>query len=448
LILALVAVACAPAPTATPVPPTKAPVASSSSAAPSSSAASSVASSVASATKAPEPTKAPTVAPSATPKPTEDPLKGLTDAQKKWAQAAELGPYAPKTQDWTAIEAAAKKEGKVAIYSNSSRWPDIKKTFEAQYPGIIVEGYDISTVDLITKLQKEQQAGVYTADVILCGDYATIVNEMLNPPNKMLWNFVPQELESLVDISAREPLMYHRYGLSTFVYNTEVYKENPVKNIWDFTKPEWKGKVVFPDPQKVAMGLLALTVITKNGDLMAAEYQKAFGKPIVLESGVPNAGYQWIKDFLKNEPTLTSSSGDAATAVGSKGQKAPPIGFTTYSKIRDVIAGTLTFDVMWNLSPIIGFTEETALAIANQAPHPNAAKLLIRWMEGDEKGGKGFVPFYVPGDYPTRKDVPPPTGAKPWGDVQKLVWSGANDTNYTYNTSVKVRDFWLANLKK
>jgi len=43
--------------------------------------------------------------------------------------------------------------------------------------------------------------------------------------------------------------------------------------------------------------------------------------------------------------------------------------------------------------------------------------------------------------------VPPPTGAKPWGDVQKFVWSGATDISYSYNNSIKVRDFWLANLK-
>ncbi len=425
LIVAVIASACA-APTAAPLPTAPPPTA-------------------AAVAPAPAATVASTAVP---PKATEDQLKGLTDAQKNWAKAAELGTFAPKTQDWAAIEAAAKKEGKVVIYSNSSRWPDIKKTFEAAYPGITVEGYDVSTVDLVTKLQKEQKANVYTADVILCGDYATLVNEMLNPPDKMLWNFVPQDLEPLVDVAAREPLMYHRYGLTAFVYNTEVYKESPVKNIWDFTKPEWKDRIVIPDPQKVAMGLLALTVVAKNSDVMAKEYEKSFGKPIQLEAGVPNAGYQWIKDLLKNNPALTSSSGDAANAIGAKGQKNPPVGFTTYSKIRDVIAGTLAFDVMWGMSPIIGFTEETALAIANQAPHPNAAKLLIRWMEGDEKGGKGFTPFYVPGDYPTRKDVPPPKGAKPWVDVQKFVWSGAGDTTYTYNNSVKLRDFWLANLKK
>lgn len=390
-----------------------------------------------------------TSAPAATSTPQEPAeLKGLTDAQKTWAKAAELGYYAPKTQDWAAIEAAAKKEGKVVIYSNSSRWPDIKKTFEAAYPGVVLEGYDISTVDLITKLQKEQKAGIYTADVILCGDYATLVTEMLNAPNKMLWNFVPSTNADKIAAAAKEPLMYHRYGLTVFGYNTEVYKEPPIKNIWEITKPEWKGRIVLPDPQKVAMSLLALTLITKNSEVMAKEYEKVFGKPIVLEKDVPNAGFQWIKDVLKNEPALTSSSGDAATAIGTKGQKNPPVGFTTYSKIRNAINGEIAFDAMWNMAPIFGFTEETALAIANQAPHPNAAKLLIRWMQGDEKGGGGFTPFYVPGDYSTRSDVPAPKGAVEWAKVQNLVWSGASDIPYTYKNAVSVRDFWLANLAK
>lgn len=385
-----------------------------------------------------------TVAPTAVP--TADAFKGITPAQDTWAKAAQVGPYAPKTQDWAAIEAAAKKEGKVVIYSNSSRWPDIKKTFEAAYPGITVEGYDISTVDLITKLQKEQKAEIYTADVILCGDYATLVNEMLNPPAKMLWNFVPDNLVPLVDPKVLEPLMFHRYGVNVFAYNTEAFTAPPIKNIWDMTKPEWKNRLVFPDPQKVAMSLLAMTIIARNSDAMAAEYQKTFGKPIALETGVPNAGFQWIKDMLKNEPALTSSSGDAATAIGAKGQKNPPIGFTTYSKIRNAQNGEIAFDAMWDMSPVIGFTEETALAIANQAQHPNAAKLLIKWMEGDDKGGQGFTPFYVPGDYSTRKDVPPPKGAKPWPEIQKSVWSGANDTTYVYKNAIQVRDFWLANL--
>lgn len=375
-------------------------------------------------------------------------LEGLTEAQAKWAEAAEVGSYAPEKQDWSAIEAAAKKEGKVVIYSNSSRWETIKESFEAQYPGIVVEGYDISTVDLITKLQTEQRSGIYTADVILSGDYATLVTEMLNPPDKMLWNFVPDELVAVSDPITLEPLLLHRYSLTVFGYNTEVYAEPPIKSIWEFTQPEWQGRVVFPDPQKVYMALQALTLITLKADAMAEEYEKVFGKPIELEEGVPNAGYQWIKDLLKNEPVLSSSSGDAATAIGTLGQTNPPVGFTTYSKIRNAMKGEIAFDVMWGMSPVIGFTEETGLAIANQAPHPNAAKLLIKWMKGDASGGQGFTPFYVPGDYSTRTDAPAPEGAKPWGEVKDMVWTGANDTPYIYENAITVRDFWIANINQ
>jgi iron(III) transport system substrate-binding protein len=375
-------------------------------------------------------------------------LEGLTDAQVEWAKTAQLGPYAPETQDWAAIEAAAKAEGKVVIYSNSSRWETIKESFEAQYPGITVEGYDISTVDLITKLQTEQKSNIYTADVILSGDFATLATEMLNPPNKMLWNFVPDELRAVSDPTTLEPLMLHRYSIVAFGYNTEVYPEPPVKSIWDLTKPEWKGRVVYPDPQKVYMGLNSLAVITMNGDAMAEEYKKVFGKDIVLEEGVPNAGYQWIKDLLKNEPVLTSSSGDAATAIGALGQTNPPVGFTTYSKIRNAMKGEIAFDVMWGMTPIIGFTEETGLAIANQAPHPNAAKLLIRWMKGDAAGGQGFTPFFVPGDYSTRTDAPAPEGAKPLSEILSQVWSGSKDIGYIYQNAIAVRDFWIANLNQ
>ena len=50
-------------------------------------------------------------------------------AQDAWLKAAEFGKYEPAKQDWAAIEAAAKKEGKVLVYANSSRIADEKKLF-------------------------------------------------------------------------------------------------------------------------------------------------------------------------------------------------------------------------------------------------------------------------------------------------------------------------------
>jgi iron(III) transport system substrate-binding protein len=69
---------------------------------------------------------------------------------------------------------------------------------------------------------------------------------------------------------------------------------------------------------------------------------------------------------------------------------------TSCSKIRDVQRGDLVFDVMRGLQPVIGSYDATTASIANQAPHPNAAKLMIRWYMGDKEGGKGLKPLPRP----------------------------------------------------
>ncbi|MBC7258994.1 MAG: hypothetical protein H5T65_07075, partial [Chloroflexi bacterium] len=67
----------------------------------------------------PTPRPAPTAAPQQpTQPPTPTPEPTLTP-NEQWLKAAELGKFAPAKQDWAAIEAAAKKEGKVIVYANS-----------------------------------------------------------------------------------------------------------------------------------------------------------------------------------------------------------------------------------------------------------------------------------------------------------------------------------------
>lgn len=435
LVLSVLIVAAACAPAATPVPPPTNPPA----VAPTSA-----------------PAVVPTVAPAATTapvaQPAKDPYKSITPAQDAWAKAAQVGPYAPAKMDWDAIKAAAVKEGKVVVYSNSSRWSDVQKTFEAQYPGVKVEGYDISTGDLLTKVKKEQQAGIFTADVYFVGDPATQLGEMFYPPNKMIWTFLPDVLlpnvkaVDIIDVSNRDPVLVHHYSNSVFIYNNEVYKEMPVKNIWDMTKPEWKGRITLNDPQTDSGGSNCMVTMTQHPDEMAKAYEAAFGKPIKLDPGVPNAGYQWIKDFEKNQPIMTSSGGDVATNVGTKGQKNPPLGLASWSKIRNAesMGGKLAFDIMFGLQPVMGCYDQALVSMANLAPHPNAAKLLIQWYMGDDKGGLGNAPYNLPGDHSPRKDVPVPKGGRSLEETAKLQWR--NDPVFVYDNAIKIRDFWISNL--
>src|SRR5699024_3679722 len=60
----------------------------------------------------------------------------------------------------------AKEEGSVVIYSNGSKFKDVKASFEEEYPGVKVEPYKVTRAELVEKLTREHESGVYNADVM------------------------------------------------------------------------------------------------------------------------------------------------------------------------------------------------------------------------------------------------------------------------------------------
>ena len=63
-------------------------------------------------------------------KPAATPVTDGLTANAQWAKDNGLGPYQPDADDWAAIEAAAKLEGKVTIYANSGGIEDLKEVWE------------------------------------------------------------------------------------------------------------------------------------------------------------------------------------------------------------------------------------------------------------------------------------------------------------------------------
>ena len=160
------------------------------------------------------------------------------------------------------------------------------------------------------------------------------------------------------------------------------------------TKPEWKDGFVIRDPLRAEGSLHWLTMFVRYADEVAADYERVFGEPIKLTT--PNAGYELIKRLLDNGLMLESGSRAVLDAVAQHNLKRPPIGATTSSKYRDVLSGDYQFEILWDLTPSAGYAYEDALVVAGYAPHPNAAKLLIRWLmgAGDEEA-TGFEPWHV-----------------------------------------------------
>jgi len=88
--------------------------------------------------------------------------------------------------------------------------------------------------------------------------------------------------------------------------------------------------------------------------------------------------------------------------------------------------------------PAFGVAYPTVFVIADQAPHPNAAKLLIRYMVGE-----GIWPWNVLGDYAARRDIEAKQLKKyniPSFDKVKL-WT--IDPENVYRTKVDYVNFYM-----
>lgn len=380
----------------------------------------------------------------AAPAPTAGPTAVPTlSASEAWLKEAQLGQYAPAKQDWDAIEAAAKKEGKVVVYANTSKVADIVPLFEKKY-GIKVEAPDISGDDVLLKTREEQKSGAFTNDVWYSSNAAgDLMGELL--PKHYIWPFVPDELVAVTPESARNPILVVKYGVKVMAYNSELNPKGcPINNMWDLTDAAWKGKMFIEDPLNDAGQMAMLLTIVMHPKEMAAAYKEKFGKDPVLEADTPDAGWLWLKMLAKNKPVAMPGGDELMAAFAAPKMKESYIAINaSYSKYSDVLKGKLFFEPCKDLKPIYGLQSASYLAIANQAPHPNAAKLFIKFLSTTPEA---FAPWNTMGSYSTRTDWPAIKGAIPYKDIAPALW--AVDELTVYKTITKVRDFYALNLLK
>ena len=93
------------------------------------------------------------------------------------------------------------------------------------------------------------------------------------------------------------------------------------------------------------------------------------------------------------------------------------------------------------LKPVIGILKANYLAIANKAPHPNAAKLFIKFVP---RNPDGFKPWAVLGTYPGNTNIAVPEGMPPMASLVGKAF--LMDPVFDWNNVSKVRDFWAISL--
>ncbi len=384
---------------------------------------------------APAATEAPAAAPTLTP-------------SEEWAKANGLGPYQPETDDWAAIEAAAIKEGKITVYANSGGVEDLPDAWYALYPDIVWDAADTDGID--TKMSAEQESGNVVGDVWFNSDGHILYGRFL--PNQWMWWFVPRDV-TIPELTAERPFAVARHSTDVIGYNNKVNPDGcPISNIWQLTEEKYKGKFFMEDPISDVSSTAKMATFVQNADDMAAAYQELYGKDWTTDAlaapdasgiAVEDAGYLWLKKVAYNGVVILDDGDmvdEAFAGLALPEGEEPGFGWTGYSSYEATLDGELNMAPCFGLKPVMGIFKTSFLGIAANAPHPNAAKLFIKFILSEE----GFAPWNELGSYPAAEGITVNEDNLPLAELLPQVWE--MDPIFDWENVSKVRDFWAASM--
>jgi iron(III) transport system substrate-binding protein len=380
---------------------------------------------------------------------------GVSEKLDAWLVENALGPHATGQENWEEIVAAAKEEGEVTVYTASGRIAKLVDHFEALYPGIKLTVYDLGSVKTIEKTVREQDAGIFTTDVITTGNSGQVIYELLG--KNRIFNYVPSHYVDRIPLENRDPLLIRVNEAMVFFYHTEVHPDGaPISNVWELTQEKYRGRVGVKNPMASGSSLMGLATLVQEPEEMAAAYKRLTGEDIVLGDGVPDAGYEFVRRMLANDLVIYKSGSKLVDAAGKAGQDDALIvmGSMTYIS-RNESKGNVNA-ILSDLDPVSRMVFPTYMSIAAHAPNPNAAKVLIAYLLGstdinlDTKLEKpyiegasfdllqGLAPYHDAGSVSPRSDVPLPQGGEIWDQMKG--WNVS--AKFMWEQGPKLRDFW------
>lgn len=251
--------------------------------------------------------------------------------------------------DWEKILAAARKEGKVVLYTATVApvMQRIKEEFDKAYPGITLEWVRYASGPLIAKVEQERKAGAPSADVVSSTEVGWFEDRAREGAL----------VRAVGPDAARFPANYLVEGVApilsmdavVIMYNTNLIKTS-ITGHKDVLRPEFRGKVGTVD-------LLSTTVV-------------AFYSWLEQVNG---AGYL---DRLAEQKPMLFTGAVAGGQMLASGEIAIDIFIGTGAAIPLIKSGAPVRIVY----PNPGFGFAWAGAIINWAGHPNAAQVFMNYV--------------------------------------------------------------------
>jgi iron(III) transport system substrate-binding protein len=307
------------------------------------------------------------------------------------AAAAEAGWEA----EWERTVKAAEQEGQVTVYkiAHDAEW----HAFQKRYPKIKVNLVPASAAQIQQRILAERRAGKFLADVVrLGGGTSTSLYKAkaLDPIGPALILSEVKDASKWLDgkhhyndIDNQYVFVYAAFPLHLLGYNQKLVDPKTLTSYWDLLDPKWKGKITIKDPKEPGGGS-PLLFLYHNPQLGPEYLKKLFSV----------AGLTLVRDDRQQTDWL--AAGKFPITLTSKA-----------TEVEEAKSQGLPVDVL----DAHAFKQDgvgleaggTMLALANRAPHPNAAKVLINWFlsrEGQtaiQKTGAND-----PGQNSLREDIP------------------------------------------
>ncbi|KAH6613176.1 ABC-type Fe3+ transport system [Boeremia exigua] len=288
------------------------------------------------------------------------------------------GTYEQETRSMDEIYQAALAEGGVVTLWHGGDEPGqqdfLKQMFETRFPNMTLN----VTVDVSKyhdgNLDLQLAAGnVYIDSIILqtLHDYPRWKKE------GALLNYAPVNFDSIYPVFKDEDAAYAGLFLISWSIQANTNKIDTVPTSYqDFTKPEFKDKIVLTYPNDDDAVLWQFDLLLKD----------------------PNFGYEWFEALLANNPRWVRGTATPPALMNSANSSSAAT-FTTFHPF-----GQNRTDYS-AVHPTVGnFTSWAQTgAILKDAPHPEGAKLLHNYLLSDE---------YQQNQWSTRSDIAPPPGAE------------------------------------
>jgi iron(III) transport system substrate-binding protein len=290
-------------------------------------------------------------------------------------------------QDAALVE-AARKEGKV-VWHTSLALPSstaISHYFQNKYKGIEVEVHRNGSQRVLQRFMQETAAGIKNADLVHTSDAGHF--ELLKDKN-LLMKFMPQAVAGFPEGFKDKAGFYWgmRATLSVIAHNPKIVSEKDAPKTWkDLLNTKWSGKLVTAHPGYSGIILTHILAL------------------------VNQYGWDYFRDLAKNKPHIVQSANDPAGVVAS-GERPVGVNGAEYFYYKTLKQG----------NPIkIIYPQEgvplvvSPIAIAKDAPHPNAGKLFLEFIFSKEsqqlladKEGlyTGHPDVTYPADKPKLKDL-------------------------------------------